>query len=101
MLNHIDTETAMAWVPNGPNSESDRLVPCNLLQRRPDVNLPVGGDGPWEVQWAPGVGGGEHAGSVPTQDGAGPWAQMLPSPAWGHVGVAGAGGRGFQRAQQC
>ena len=65
MLNQIDTETAMAWVPNGPDSESDRLVPCSLLQWRPDVTLHVGGDGPWEVQSAPGVGRGEHAGKCP------------------------------------
>ena len=65
MLNQIDTKTAMAWVPNGPDSESDRLIPCSLLQRRPDVNLHVGGDGPWGVQWEPGVGRGEHAGKCP------------------------------------
>ena len=101
MLNQIDTETATARVPNGPDSESDRLVPCSLLQRRPDVNLHVAGDGPWEssghLVWA-GRAGREAS---PRRTGQVPRAQALPAQLGAVWVVQAAGGRGFQRAEQC
>lgn len=78
MLNQIDTETAMAWVPNGPDSESDRLVPCSLLPRRPDVNLPIRG---WAMGSPVGTwcGRGEHARKCPHRTGQVPGPGGSPS----------------------